>query len=201
METTRYETVTRPDKKARDFGETSRKLYLKYHIIAILSLQIILEFEITSSNVSDLPMLPSMLDGIQQQGLDLGRSVLNTDRGYDSDGNCGKAFSTGMIPNIKQRKDAVSRGKPNRRKTVGIFDGQEYKKRSLIEGIFEAEETKRHQLHCRFPRVKPAQIWQDPDNHLEPQGSQSPQMPTSLESRYQRTRRSEHGMDPIWPGQ
>ena len=86
----RYETVTRPDKKARDFGETSRKLYPKYHIIATLSLQIILEFEITSSNVSDLPMLPSMLDGIQQQGLDLGRSVLNTDRGYDSDDNCGK---------------------------------------------------------------------------------------------------------------
>ena len=150
VETTRYETVTRPDKKARDFGETSRKLYLKYHIVAILGLQIILESEITSSNVSDSPMLPSMLDGIQQQSLDLGQSVLNADRGYDSDDNCGKAFDMGMIPNIKQRKDAVSRGKPNRRKAAGIFDEQEYKKRSLIEGIFGAEETKRHQLHCRF---------------------------------------------------
>ena len=112
VETTRYETVTRPDKKARDFGETSRKLYLKYHTVAILGLQIILESEITSSNVSDSPMLPSMLDGIQQQSLDLGQSTLNADRGYDSDDNCGKAFDMGMIPNIKQRKDAVSRGKP-----------------------------------------------------------------------------------------
>ena len=57
---------------------------------------------------------------------------------------------TQTLPNIKQRKDAVSRGKPNRRKAAGIFDEQEYKKRSLIEGIFVAEETKRHQLHCRF---------------------------------------------------
>ena len=57
---------------------------------------------------------------------------------------------TQTLPNIKQRKDAVSRGKPNRRKAAEIFDEQEYKKRSLIEGIFEAEETKRHQLHCRF---------------------------------------------------
>ena len=28
----------------------------------------------------------------------------------------------------------------------------EYRKRALIEGIFGAEETRRHQLHCRFVR-------------------------------------------------
>ena len=33
---------------------------------------------------------------------------------------------------------------------AGIFDEREYKKRSLIEGIFGAEATKLHQLHCRF---------------------------------------------------
>ena len=56
----------------------------------------------------------------------------------------------GMIPNIKQRKDAVNRGKPNRRKAAEIFDEQEYRKRAMIERIFGAEEAKRHQLHCRF---------------------------------------------------
>ena len=58
----------------------------------------------------------------------------------------------GMTPNIKQRKDAVSRGKPYRKKAAGLFDGEEYNGRSLIEGVFGAEETRRHQLHCRFVR-------------------------------------------------
>ena len=57
-----------------------------------------------------------------------------------------------MIPNIKQRKDAANRGKPNRRKAAEIFDEQEYRKRATIEGIFGAEEAKRHQLHRRFPK-------------------------------------------------
>ena len=36
VETTRYEAVTRPNKKERDFVETLQKQYLKYHIVAIL---------------------------------------------------------------------------------------------------------------------------------------------------------------------
>ena len=35
-----------------------------------------------------------------------------------------------------------------RRKAAGMFSDSEY----LIEGIFGAEETRRHQLHCRFVR-------------------------------------------------
>ena len=58
----------------------------------------------------------------------------------------------GMIPNIRQRKDAVNRGKSHRRKAAGMFSDSEYRKRALIEGIFGAEETRRHQLHCRFVR-------------------------------------------------
>ena len=38
VETTRYEAVTRPNKKERDFVETLQKQYLKYHIVAILDL-------------------------------------------------------------------------------------------------------------------------------------------------------------------
>ena len=33
-----------------------------------------------------------------------------------------------------------------------MFSDSEYRKRALIEGIFGAEETRRHQLHCRFVR-------------------------------------------------
>ena len=33
-----------------------------------------------------------------------------------------------------------------------MFSDSEYRKRSLIGGIFGAEETRRHQLHCRFVR-------------------------------------------------
>ena len=57
-----------------------------------------------------------------------------------------------MIPNIRQRKDAVNRDKPHRRKAAGMFSDSEYRKRALIEDIFWAEETRRHQLHCWFAR-------------------------------------------------
>ena len=57
-----------------------------------------------------------------------------------------------MIPNIKQRKDAVNRGKSHRRKAAGLFSDNEYRKRVLIEGIFEVEETRWYQLHCRLVR-------------------------------------------------
>ena len=35
-----------------------------------------------------------------------------------------------MIPNIRQRKDAVNRGKPHRRKAAGMFSDSEYRKRA-----------------------------------------------------------------------
>ena len=31
-----------------------------------------------------------------------------------------------------------------------MFSNSEYRERAPIEGIFEAEETRRHSLHCRF---------------------------------------------------
>ena len=59
-------------------------------------------------------MLPVMLDEIKRRGFDFAGHFFDGDRGYDSDDNCEKLFWMGMIPNIKQRKDAVSRGKPYR---------------------------------------------------------------------------------------
>ena len=152
VETTRYEQVTRPSIKKRDFVENPRKIYMKYHIVAALGLQTIMASETTPSNVNDSTMLPVMPDAMEQQDLDPGQSALNADRGYDSDRNCGKVLGMGMIPSIKQRKDAVNRGKPSRRKAARLFDQDEYRKRGMIEGVFGAEETKRHQLHCRFIR-------------------------------------------------
>ena len=46
VETTRYGTVVRPLKREKDFVETAQE-YLKYHIVAVLGIQIILESEIT----------------------------------------------------------------------------------------------------------------------------------------------------------
>ena len=67
--------------------------------------------------------------------------------------NFKELFWVGMMPNIKQRHNAVNKNTPNREEAATIFDGDIYKIRSLIEGIFGAEETRRHQLHCRFRMV------------------------------------------------
>ena len=112
VETTRYETVTRLLKREKNFVEMARKTYLKYHITAVLGLQIILESEITASSVNDVTMLPVMLGKMKRQGLSPGPAVFNADRRYDSDYNCGMLFEMGMIPNIKQRTAAANRGKP-----------------------------------------------------------------------------------------
>ena len=42
---------------------------------------------------------------------------------------------------------------PNRRKAARLFNRDEYPLRDLIEGIFGAEERRRHRLHCRFVRT------------------------------------------------
>ena len=152
VETTRYEAVTRPNKKEMDFVETLQKQYLKYHITAILGLQIILTAFTTASNVNDTTMLPVMLDMMRRQWLDLSGYSFDGDKGYDSDENCEMLFEMGFIPNIKQRKDAVNRGKLSRSKAARLFNQDEYRNRGMIEGVFGAEETKRHQLHCRFIR-------------------------------------------------
>ena len=51
-EITWYEQVERPDRKARDFTEKPQKVYWKYHIMAVLGLQIILAAMATPGNVN-----------------------------------------------------------------------------------------------------------------------------------------------------
>ena len=153
VETARYETVTRLLKKERDFVKMAWKAYLKYHIIAVLGLQIILELEITANSVNDVTTLPVMLGEMKRQGLSPGPAVLNADRRYGSDYNCGILFEVGMIPDIKQRMVAVNRGKPSRCKAARLFNKDEYGQRDMIEGIFRGEEFKRHQLR-HDPQLK-----------------------------------------------
>ena len=97
-------------------------------------------------------MLPVTLDKMKRQGLSPGPAVFNADRGYDSDYNCGMLFEIGMIPNIKQRTASANRGKPSRSRAARLFNKDQYGQRGMIEGIFGGEESKRHQLHCRFIR-------------------------------------------------
>ena len=54
-----------------------------------------------------------------------------------------------MIPHIKQRQGATNRATPNRKKAARLFNQDGYRRRALIEGVFGAEENRRHQMHCR----------------------------------------------------
>ena len=152
VETTRYETVEKPSRKECDFVETRKRIYWKYHVVAVLGLQVVLAAFGTPGNVNDVVMLPAMTTEIRRHGFDFTGHFFDADRGYDSDPNCADLFLLDMTPNIRQRMDAINRGKPSRKKAAALFNGDEYKKRALIEGIFGAEETRRHQLHCRFAR-------------------------------------------------
>ena len=104
----------------------------------------------TPSNVNDTTMLPAMLAEIKRRGFDFAGCVFDGNNGYDSDYNCELLLEMGMTPNIKQRKGAFSRGKQHRKKAAGMFDGEEYKEMSLIEGVFGADDARRHPSHCRF---------------------------------------------------
>ena len=126
METTRYEAVERPNKKERDFVVTRQMIYWKYHIAAILGLQIILVAVGTPGSVSDSIKLPTVPHKIRRQGFDMSGRFFNADGGYDLDGNCEELSWMHIMPNIKQRKDAKNRDKPNRRKAVEMSDGVVY---------------------------------------------------------------------------
>ena len=153
LETARYEETERPDTKEWDFVQVRQKIYWKYHIAAVLGLQIVLAALGTPSNVNDTVMLRTMLAEIRRRVFGSSGRRFNADRGYDSDANYGVVFLHGMIPNIKQRKDAANRGKPSRKKAAGLFNPDEYRLRTLMEGIFGAEETRGHQLHYRLVRA------------------------------------------------
>ena len=152
-ETTRYEQAERPDKDARDFVEKPQKIYWKCHITAVLGQQIILTAVATPGKLNDVNMLVPMLDEIGRRGFEFAGRLFHADMGYDAEYGSWMIFWMGMIPNIKQRRGAINRATPNRKKAARLFDQDEYRLRTLIEGVFGAEESRRHQLHCRFVRT------------------------------------------------
>lgn len=155
-ETDRYRTVEKPCPELEGFVQARVKVYIKYHVTAVLGHQIILSALTTPGSANDTSALPAMLGRIRLAGFDLSGRRFNADRAYDSDLNCAMAFDMEMIPNIKQRGSVHgnrrSRGRPSRRRAAGLYDPEEYKLRGMIEGIFGAEEARGHRLHCRFVR-------------------------------------------------
>ena len=177
VETTRYETVVLPLKREKDFVEMNQKEYLKYHIVAVLGLQIILESEITTSNVNDVTMLPPMLDEMGRQGLLPGPSVLHADRGYDSNHNCQILFEMGITPNIKQRTHSV-----NRRQALPKQGSQDIRRGGVPPTGDDRGCLWRRGVQAPpatlpvHPAGQPPPVRQDPGHRLEHQGAEPTQV-------------------------
>ena len=93
-----------------------------------------------------------MLVEISLHGLDVSGRTFNAGKRYGSKSNCEEMFQMDISPNIRQRKGTANRSKPNKGKAAMMFNSSGHRWRPLIEGAFGAEETRRHQLHCRFVR-------------------------------------------------
>jgi len=82
VESDRYETVVRPNRrKRRIFEKVKRLFYLKYHIVAILDYLIILKVSVTSYKVADCTMLRRMLKSLSS----FPGSVFEADMGFDAE--------------------------------------------------------------------------------------------------------------------
>lgn len=155
-ETDRYEDAVRLDKKTGKETAERVKSYLKWHIFAVVGLQVILSCAITPSSVTDTGMLPSLLEKSKKLGRSFAGWMFHADKGYDSDLNCKAVFDMEMRPNIPQRKSRKNSGnrknvgKPFRRRAAEMFDPARYQRRKMIEGIFGAEESSNHRLKCRY---------------------------------------------------
>ncbi len=89
----------------------------------------------TSGKLNDVNMLVPMLDEILRRGFDFADRLFHADKGYDAEYGSWMIFWMGMIPNIKQRRDATNRATPNRKKAARLFDQDEYPLRALTEMV------------------------------------------------------------------
>ena len=89
LETTRYEKAERPDMKERDFVQVRQKIYWKYHVVAVLGLQIVLAAFGTPGNVNDTVMLRTMLVEIRRRRFGFSGRRFNADRGSEGSGTAG----------------------------------------------------------------------------------------------------------------
>jgi hypothetical protein len=161
VETDRYETVERPNKKMGCFEEVRKRIYLKYHIVAILDYLIILRASITSERRNDSRVLRELLKKFQK----MKGSIFNADKGYDAEVNFRRVSELLMLPNIKQRdlqrgpKGAGHKRLYYRTRAAKIFDEGTYHYRGMIEAIFGAEESDGHNLQTKFRIAENQQKW------------------------------------------
>jgi hypothetical protein len=117
------------------FENVRKRIYLKYHIVAILDYLIILRAKITSERRNDSPVLRSLLNKFQK----MKGSVFDADKGYDAEANFKRVFELLMLPNIKQRelqkgpKGAGRKRLRYRSKAMKMFDEGIYHYRGMIE--------------------------------------------------------------------
>jgi hypothetical protein len=144
--TDRFETVEVKMKKTR------KRVIVKFHVIAILDYNIILSSKVTSKYAGDSPTFRQMFKPLPQ----MEGSVLDADKGYDSDVNCRLAYEKLMKPNIKQRDTEGTNRRLRFRKEAGQeFDEVLYRWRGLVEGIFGSEEVENGlQTRCRLRRMQ-----------------------------------------------
>ena len=131
VEMDRHETVMKNGLEKR------RKKYAKYHVTAILGLQIVLDSRITSSNTHDTKVLGPMIETISEQGLDMGPSTHSCDIAYDAEENFKLLFEHKLDHNIRQRPlgknpEKSTMDMPNRAKGAELFDPVEYMKRNMM---------------------------------------------------------------------
>ena len=149
--TDRRRLARRPNRKKGKSGERKEHTCRKWHILTVVGLQAILACRTTASGTPGTTTLPALPTRVARHYGDRFRGwFLDCDRGYDSNDNCRRAFGVGMIPNIKQRENAKSKGKPHRKRAAAMSGKATCKRRGMIEGVFGAEETKDHRLLCRF---------------------------------------------------
>ena len=97
MEVDRYETVK------KDGLEKRRKKYAKYHVTAILGLQIVPDSRITPSDAHDTKVPGPMIGTIRERELDMGPSPHSCDTAYDAEENFRLPFEHKLDPNTGQR--------------------------------------------------------------------------------------------------
>ncbi len=161
-QTDRYETVIRPNKKKKCFEEVKKRIFLKYHIVAILDHLIILRARITTYRAADSPVLWGMLNHLRA----FPGSVFDADKGFDAERIFERLYELKMLPNIKQRamqKGPKGKGRKRlryRSRAKKEFEQELYRWRGLIEAIFGAEETDdRNKLRTRFRITEHREKW------------------------------------------
>ena len=131
METARYGMAERPNKE-RGSVTTRQKICRKHRIAAILGPCIIPAAVGTPGSAGDSIKLPTMLRKTRRRGFDVSGRLYNADGECDSDGNREELSRMHIIPNVRQRKYAETRDKPDRGKAAEMFGGVAYHMRGTI---------------------------------------------------------------------